>query len=146
MALDLRITDARCNAALDALFSTSANNGLLRIYEAARPAGEPTTSGNGDLLAQLTMNATAFQSAAAQSGQSYNRLVANSITQDSSADDTGTAAYFLLTDSGGTTALMSGTVDTATADMIIDNTSIAIGATVTCSSFEVRLEKGWSTA
>ena len=145
MALDLRLTDLVCNAMLDALHTSLGNEGILRIYEGALTAGTPATPA-GTLLAELTMNATSFGDAAAVSGQSYNRIVAGAVTADSSANAAGTAASFVLYDSAGTTAKVAGTVGTATCDMIIDNTTIAAGAAVSCSAGEFRLPKGWATA
>jgi len=150
MAVDFRNTDLRVNAALDALYGSVVNSGKLRIYDGSYPSGEPTTSGHGTLLAELTFGATAFGSAAAVSGQSYNQIQANAITADSSADAAGTAVHFLVTNAAGTTAYFSGTVGTSSADMIIDNTTIAAGANVSVNesgqAFRVRLPKGWTTA
>jgi hypothetical protein len=57
--------------------------------------------------------------------------------QDTSADATGTAGYFRILDSTGTTCHAQGTI-TATGgggDLTLDNTSIASGQTVTVTSF-----------
>jgi hypothetical protein len=143
MALDLRITDVVANAMMDALHTALGNAGILRIYAGTLAAGEPSTPA-GDLLAELTLNATSFGNAAAST--SYSRLTAGAITKDSSANAAGTAGCFVLFDSAGTTAQMYGTVGTATCDMIIDNTTIAAGAEVSCSAFTIDLPKGWTTA
>jgi len=142
MANDFRVTDARANAAMDALFGTTANSGILRIYSGALSAGTPATPA-GDLLAELTMNASAFGAAAPST--SYSRITAAAITDDSSANAAGTAGCFVLFASNGTTALAAGTVGTASCDMTIDNTTIAAGANVSCSAFYVQMPKGWSS-
>lgn len=148
MANDLRITDARANAAMNALFGTTANAGILRLYADAGtpdiPAGEPAAgASHGTLLAELTMNATAFGAAAAST--SYSRITANAITSDASANASGTVVYAVLYDSAGTTALAQGTVGTSGCDFTIDNTTIAAGAVVSCSAGYFQLPKGWTT-
>jgi len=145
MANDLRITDAVANAMLEALATAAGETGKLRIYAGALTAGAPGTPA-GTLLAELTMNAAAFGAAAAVSGQSYNQLDEGAITADSSANASGDAGCFVLWDSAGTTAIMAGTVGTASTDMIIDNVTIAATATVSCTDFKIKLPKGWATA
>jgi len=57
--------------------------------------------------------------------------------EDTSADDTGTAAHFRIYDSGDTTCHMQGTV-TGTGgggDMEVDNTSFASGQQFTITTF-----------
>lgn len=142
MANDFRITDARAKDALDNLLTSEASGGKLRIYAGSLTAGEPTTP-SGDLLAELTMHATAFGAAAA-AGTGVT-ITAGAITKDSSANNTGTAGCFVLFNSAGTTALCAGTVGTSGCDMTIDDTSIAAGAEVSCSAFTISLPKGWST-
>lgn len=148
MANDLRITDVLGNAMMDALYAAIGDSGILRIYADAGtpdvPAGEPTTTGHGTLLAELTMNATAFGASAASGA--YNRITAGAIADDSSANASGTAVYFVLYDDAGTTAQVQGTVGTSGSDMTIDNTTITQTATVSCSSFYLQHAKGWTTA
>lgn len=149
MASDLRITDLVANAMMDALHTALGNEGILRIYADAGtpdiPAGEPSAgASHGTLLAELTMNATAFGDAAAST--SYSRITAGEISPDTSANAAGTAVYWVLYDSAGTTAKMQGTVGESECDMTIDNALIAEGATVSCSAFYVQMPKGWATA
>lgn len=90
------------------------------------------------------MNATAFGAAEADAG--YVKITAGAITDDSSANASGTAGSFVLFASNGTTPLCAGTVGTSEADCIIYNTSIASGATVSATAFVIKLPKGWVTA
>ncbi len=57
---------------------------------------------------------------------------------DTSADATGTAAWFRAYDSDDT-AILDGSVGTSDADMIIDNTSINSGQTVSISSWTITM-------
>ena len=151
MAHDLRITDVCAKSALNNLFGTSnalvgtqANSGILRIYAGSLSAGAPAAPA-GALLAELTMNAASFGAAApVTTGVT---IAASAITSDSAANAAGTAGCFVLFDAAGTTPLVAGTVDVTgnTPDMVIDNTTIAAGATVSCSAFTMALPKGWTT-
>lgn len=119
------------NAELNAL-APLANNGYIRIYSGSIPA-TPETAASGTLLAELRFGATAFGSAA--SGV----ITANAITQDSSADATGTAGYYRALQSDGTTALWDGTVGTSGADLNLNSTSISAGVIVQITSLTVTL-------
>lgn len=116
------------NAWLDSITSRAGASALLRIYNGTQPAtgGTATT-----LLAELTCNAT-FAPAA-----SGGVLTLNAITQDSSADATGTATWFRIVQSGGSTHVFDGTVGTSGADLNLNSTSIVAAGTVSISSFTI---------
>jgi hypothetical protein len=116
------------NAKLDAITTFAGNSGKLRIYSGTRPAtgGAATT-----LLAELTCNAT-FAPAA-----SGGVLTLNAITQDSSADSTGTASCFRLLKSDGTTIVLDGNVGTSGSDLNLNTTSLVTGAAVQVTSFTI---------
>jgi len=116
------------NAQVDAITTFAGNSGKLRIYSGSRPAtgGTATT-----LLAELTCNATFAPSA------SGGVLTLNSIAQDASADATGTATWFRLVKSDGTTHVMDGDVGTSGSDLNLNSTSITAGATVSVTSFTI---------
>lgn len=115
------------NAMLDSIPTAIGSNGLLRIYDGSRPAsgGAATT-----LLAELALSAT---SAPAASG---GVLTFNSITQDSSANATGTATWFRVTTSGGT-FVIDGSVGTSGSDLNLTTTSIVAGQPVSVTSFVI---------
>ena len=112
--------------------TTRAGNGaLLRIYDGTRPADADTAVGAQVLLAELTCGSP-FAGAAA-SGV----LTANAITQDSSANASGTATWFRLVDSAGTTTVLDGSV-TATGgggDLQLVTTTITASQPVQITSF-----------
>lgn len=118
------------NSRLDAI-NTAANAGagaaLLRIYDGTRPAsgGAATT-----LLAELTFTDPAF--GAAGSGI----ITASAITQDASANATGTATWFRVVDSSAT-FVMDGNVGTSGSDLNMTTTSIVATQPVSCSSFVI---------
>lgn len=113
------------NARLDAITTFAGNTGILRIYDGARPAtgGTATT-----ILAELTCNAT-FAGAAA-SGV----LTLNAITQDTSANATGTATWARLFKADGTTIVMDLSVGTSGADINLNTVAIVTGAIVSVTS------------
>lgn len=116
------------NAWVDAITTRAGASAKLRIYSGSRPAtgGTATT-----LLAELTCNATF---APAGSG---GVLTLNAIAPDTSADATGTASWFRIVQSNGTTFVLDGSVGTSGADLNLNSTAIAAGAQVSISSFTV---------
>ena len=127
MALEYDTATIR-NAMLDAITTRAGASALLRIYDGSRPArgGTATT-----LLAELTCNAT-FAPAAA-SGV----LTLNAITQDASANATGTATWFRIVKSDGTSFVLDGNVGTSGSDLNLTTTSIVATQPVSVSSFTI---------
>lgn len=116
------------NAQADAITTRAGASALLRIYDGSRPAtgGTATT-----LLAELTCNATFAPSA------SGGVLTLNAITQDSSANATGTATWFRIVASNGTTFVLDGNVGTSGSDLNLNSTSIVAAGIVAISSFVI---------
>ena len=119
------------NAQLDAITTAVGTSGILRIYSGTRPANVAAAI-TGTLLAECVCNASAF--AAAASG---GVLTANAISNDSSANASGTASHYRLFQSNGTTAVIDGDVSTSGADLNLDNTSINSGQVVSITSFTI---------
>ncbi len=118
------------NAQLDALETAIGTSAVLKIRTGVAPANVATAD-SGTVLATMTLPSDWL--AAASSGSKAK----SGTWQDTSADATGTAAHFRIYASDGTTAHIQGTV-TATGgggDLMLDNTSIASGQSVTISSF-----------
>lgn len=121
----IKLSTAARNAMLDALI-TAFNSAPLRIYDGSQPANANTAVSTQTLLAELTCNATFAPSS------SGGVLTLNAITQDSSANATGTAAWARLVGSSSFTIDMS--VGTSGADMNLNSTSIVSGGTVSITS------------
>jgi hypothetical protein len=126
--MGLRITPAVANLMLDAGIGTTTNSGFIRIYDGTIAATASTAVGAQVLLAELTLNADSFPAAAS------NALTANAITADASANANGTASWFRMLLSNGTTVVMDGTVSTSGADLNLNTTTIVLGANVSISS------------
>jgi len=115
------------NARLDAIttkLDAGSGAGKLRIYNGTRPAtgGAATT-----LLAELTLSDPS--SAAAANGV----LTMSAITQDSSADATGTATWARMVDSDGNFVLDC-SVGTSLTDIVLNTAAIVASAIVTITS------------
>ncbi len=128
----LGIVEAGRNNMLDeisALVNGGPSGGLIRIYDGARPAtgGAVTT-----LLAELTFSDPAFPAAASGT------MSANAITDDSSADATGTATWFRVVDSTGA-FVYDGDVGTSGSDLNLNTTSITIGVNVAISTLTITM-------
>lgn len=128
MAIQMSIT-AR-NAKLDAFETATGATAKMTIFTGAQPA-DCAQADSGTELATLTLPADWM---AAASGGS--KALAGT-WEDTSADDTGTAAHFRLYANDGTTCHMQGTVTVTGGggDMTVDNVSFAAGQAFTVTQF-----------
>ena len=125
-------TTAR-NAMLTALqtdIQTGAGNALIRLYDGARPAAGGTAT---TLLAELTC------SDPVSTGPSVGVLTFSAVTQDSSANASGTATWFRVVQGDTTTWVIDGSVGTSGADMNLVTTTITAGQPVQITSFVITL-------
>lgn len=127
MALNPQISYNSANAACDAVVDTL-DTGLLRIYDGTQPATCNSAVAAQVLLAELTLNATAFGDSTA------GVATANAITDDSSANAKGTASWFRVLQAAANTAMFDGSVGTATANLVLNSVSIQTGATVSVTA------------
>lgn len=135
MANNLKLSNEAVNAEADA-FSVLLDNGYLRIYDGTQPTNADTAIGAQVLLAELRFNADAAPVAV------NGVLTFNAITQDSSADATGTASWFRALQSNGTSVCFDGSVGTSGCDLNIATTAIVAGASVGVTSFVYTVNKG----
>lgn len=119
------------NAKLDALDAQVGTSPLLRIYSGTAPTNADTALSGNTLLAELAMASTAFGAA------SGGTKTAAAITQDSSADATGTATFFRIYKSDGTTCRVQGSVGTSGADLNLVTTSIVATQPVAVTSLVI---------
>jgi hypothetical protein len=129
-------TTLRNNRA-DEITASAGTSAVLRIYSGTAPANAGTATGGGNtLLAELTCGTALAPAASTGVG---GVLTLNAITQDSSANATGTATFFRIINSTNGTAIVQGTV-TATGgggDLTLNTTSISSGAAVSITSFVI---------
>jgi hypothetical protein len=120
------------NARLDSVETAIGTSPILRIRSGAVPAN-CAAADTGTVLA--TVNLPSDWMAAASNGSKS----MSGTWEDTSADATGMAGHFRIYDSGGTVCHIQGTV-TITAgggDMIVDNTSFAVGQNFVVTSFTI---------
>ncbi|MBI1207421.1 MAG: hypothetical protein GC191_09040 [Azospirillum sp.] len=124
----LQLSTAVCNARLDAIEAAIGTSAIMTIRTGAAPANCAAANA-GTVLATISLPSDWM---AAASGASKAK---SGTWQDSSADATGTAAHFRIHDSSATTCHLQGTVGMGSGDLSLDNTSLAVGQTVTITGF-----------
>ena len=126
----LKFSTALRNSRADAISTATGNGGILRIYDGTRPANVGTAVTSQVVLAELTCGSPFGP------GASSGVLTANAITQDSSANATGTASWFRLFQSNGTTAVTDGdgTATGGGGDLTLNTVSIVTGGPVQVTS------------
>lgn len=120
---------AVANARLDVIETTVGVSPKLQIWTGAQPAN-CAAAATGTKLVELTLPSDWMSNASAGSK-------AKAGTWSGTGIAAGTAGYWRITDSAGTTCHMQGSI-TATAgggDMTLDNTSIAVNQAVAVSTF-----------
>lgn len=129
----LQYSDSVRNAQLDAVESTIGTAAVLKIYDLT--AGAPANCAaaiTGTVLATITLPSDWMNAASSGSKTKLGTW------QDTSADNAGTADFFRLFASDGTTCHAQGTITstaTGTGDMLLDNPVIASAQSVTISTF-----------
>ena len=121
-------------AMLDAITTAAGNAALLRIYDGSRPATNGTAT---TLLAELTCGTPFASAAAGTTDGGAVTLTLGSITQDASANATGTATWFRIVKADGTTFVMDGSVGTSGSDLNLTTTSIVSTQPVSVTSFVI---------
>ena len=135
MAANPKFANVTVNAEADAL-ARLLDSGVLKLYTGTQPATADTALGAQTLLGTLTFSATSAPAAVA------GVLTFSAITSDTSADATGTAAWFRALKSDTTTVVMDGSVGTASADLILNSVAIQIGAQIDVTSLILTVSKG----
>lgn len=135
MASNFKIATAARNAAANAI-AALLNSGTVAIRTGSPPTNVSDAS-SGTLLGTLAFGATAFGSA------STGVCTANSITSDTTADDSGDAGHFRAYGSGAadTAATFQGTAGNSgdTPDLVFDNKTIVAGGTIAISSMTLTM-------
>jgi len=107
------------NVELTAL-AALANGGLMKIYTSPQPSTPETAITTQTLLSTVTMGTPAFGTA------SNGIITANAISQDNNIAQTGTAAWFRLYKSDGTTVISDGTVGLVSSGSDLEMNSVSL--------------------
>lgn len=129
---------AALNAVVD-LIDGGSGAGLVRIYSGTVPTDADTALGAQVLLAEITLADPAFGNASDDTPGAI--AAANSLpVTDTSANATGTAAFFRVVDSTGTVVMQGLTTATGGGgDMEINSVSIVAGAAVRITAFNATM-------
>jgi hypothetical protein len=114
------------NARLDAINATWGASAKLRLYSGTPPANAGASLSGNTLLVEVTP-------APASASAGTKDMLGGTKTNTAAA--AGTAAFYRVYDSAGTTCHEQGTVGTSGTDLVIDNTTIALAQTVNFTTF-----------
>lgn len=134
-----RLSTATANAALDAIntrLNAGAGAATLKFYTGSQPAGPDTALSGQTLLGTLTFSDPAAAAASSRT------LTFSTITEDASADATGTATWARAADSDGNAVFDAdvGDSDTnPTAVIIMNEVNFASGGPIRVTSFTITL-------
>jgi hypothetical protein len=109
--------------------------GYLRIYSGTRPSNGAAVGTGHTLLAELRFSDPCVTA----SGVATGVLTFDSITADTSANAAGTASWFRILQSNGTTYVADGSVSVTGGggDLQLDSTTIASGQNVSVNTFTI---------
>ena len=126
MASNLKYSNGTRNAQQQGLITYAGSGSIIKIYQGTQPANANTAISTQTLLVSLTISG-GF-------GTDSNGTLTLGTVTDGTAVATGTAEFFRITKSDGTTVIMDGSVGTSGADLNLNNTSIATTQVVGISS------------
>lgn len=126
MPTNLKYSNGTRNAQQVGLITYAGSGALINIYAGSQPANANTAISGQTLLVTLTVSGSF--------GTDSNGTITLSTVTNGVAVATGTAAFFRITQSNGSTVVMDGSVATSDADLVLNNTSIATGQVVSISA------------
>ena len=126
MPSNLKYSNGTRNAQQVGLITYAGSGALINIYSGSQPANANTAISGQTLLVTLTVTGSF--------GTDSNGTITLSAVTNGTAVATGTASFFRITQSDGTTVVMDGSVATSDADLVLNNTSIATGQVVSISA------------
>ena len=126
MASNLKYSNGTRSAQQNGLITYAGSGAKINIYAGSQPANANTAISGQTLLVTLTVSGSF--------GTDSNGTITLSTVTNGTAVATGTAAFFRITQSNGTTVVMDGSVATSDADLVLNNTSIATGQVVSISA------------
>ena len=126
MPSNLKYSNGTRNAQQNGLITYAGSGALINIYSGSQPANANTAISGQTLLVTLTVSGSF--------GTDSNGTITLSTVTNGTAVATGTASFFRITQSNGSTVVMDGSVATSDADLVLNNTSIATGQVVSISA------------
>lgn len=136
MAAITRISNAAAIAAVDAVAAllNTGGAGRIDIMDGTQPADVDTAITTQTVLGVLPLSNPAFAGATDQIGNA--RAVANTITQDTSADAAGTATWFRAYNGAGT-AVIDGNAGLVDEALVLNNVNVAVNDTISIAPWHL---------
>lgn len=126
MASNLKYSNGTRNAQQQGLITYAGSDAIIRIYSGTQPSNANTAISTQTLLAALTVTGSF--------GTDSNGTLTISSVASTTAVASGTASFFRIVKSDGTTVVMDGSIGTSDADMVVNTTTITSGENVQISS------------
>jgi len=126
MASNLKYSNGTRDAQQQGLITYAGSGSIINIYAGSQPANANTAISGQTLLVQLVVTGSF--------GTDSNGTITLGTVANGTAVATGTASFFRITKSDGTTVVMDGSVGLTGCDMNLNNTSIDTTQVVSISS------------
>ena len=124
--MTLKYSNGTRDAQQNGLITYAGSNAIIRLYDGTQPANANTAISTQTLLVSLNISG-AF-------GTDSNGTLTFSTVTNGTAVASGTATFFRIYKSDGTTVVMDGSVGTSSADLVLNTTTVATNDTVAISS------------
>jgi hypothetical protein len=126
MASNLQYSNGTRNAQQQGLITYAGSGSIIRLYDGTQPTNANTAISTQTLLASLTI--------AGGFGTDSNGTITLGAVTNGTAAASGTAAFFRIVKSDGTTVVMDGSVGTSGSDLNLNTTTVSSGQTVSITA------------
>jgi len=126
MASNLKYSNGTRDAQQQGLITYAGSGSIIRLYDGTQPANANTAISTQTLLVSLPI--------AGSFGTDSNGTITLGSVTSGTAVASGTAGFFRIVKSDGTTVVMDGSVGTSGADMNLNTTTVASSQTVSITA------------
>ena len=126
MASNLKYSNGTRDAQQNGLITYAGTGSIIRLYDGTQPTNANTAISTQTLLVSLTV--------AGSFGTDSNGTITLGSVTSGTAVASGTASFFRIVKSDGTTVVMDGSVGTSGADMNLNTTTVSSSQTVSITA------------
>ena len=126
MPSNLKYSNGTRNAQQQGLITYAGSGSIIRLYDGTQPANANTAISTQTLLVSLTI--------AGGFGTDSNGTITLGAVTSGTAGASGTASFFRIVKSDGTTVVMDGSVGTSGSDLNLNTTTVASSQTVSITA------------
>jgi hypothetical protein len=126
MPSNLKYSNGTRNAQQQGLITYAGTGSIIRLYDGTQPANANTAISTQTLLVDLTI--------AGGFGTDSNGTITLGAVTSGTAVASGTASFFRIVKSDGTTVVMDGSVGTSGSDLNLNTTTVASAQTVSITA------------